>query len=69
MLIFKINKYIIYMFKPIYVDWVRLLSWVGWIECFSIPGIRLCISPKVPALVIELDAKLVVELLKKEVEN
>ena len=32
-------------------------------------GIRLCISLKVPALVIELDAKLVVELLKKDVEN
>ena len=57
------------MFNPIYVDWVRLLSWVGWIEFFLIPGIRLCISLKVPALVIELDAKLVVELLKKEVEN
>ncbi|XP_023919532.1 uncharacterized protein LOC112031085 [Quercus suber] len=32
-------------------------------------GIRLCISLKVPALLIELDAKLVVDLLKKDVEN
>ena len=32
-------------------------------------GIRLCISLKVLVLVIELDAKLVVELLKKDVEN
>nr|POF01551.1 putative ribonuclease h protein [Quercus suber] len=32
-------------------------------------GIQLCISLKVPALVVELDAKLVVDLLKKDVEN
>ncbi|KAK9994061.1 hypothetical protein SO802_023764 [Lithocarpus litseifolius] len=32
-------------------------------------GIRLCISLKVLALVIELDAKLVIDLLKKDVEN
>nr|POE73260.1 putative ribonuclease h protein [Quercus suber] len=31
--------------------------------------IQLCISLKVPVLAIELDAKLVVELLKKDVEN
>ena len=34
MLIFKINKCLIYMFNPIYVGWVRPLSWVGWIEFF-----------------------------------
>ena len=32
-------------------------------------GIGLCISLKIPALVIELDAKLVIDLSKKDVEN
>ena len=32
-------------------------------------GIWLCISLKVPAVVFELDAKLVIELLKKDMEN
>ena len=32
-------------------------------------GIRLCISLKILALVIELDAKLVIDLSKKDVEN
>nr|POE59985.1 putative ribonuclease h protein [Quercus suber] len=32
-------------------------------------GIQLCISLKVPAVVFELDAKLVIELLKKDMEN
>ncbi|KAL0001759.1 hypothetical protein SO802_015540 [Lithocarpus litseifolius] len=32
-------------------------------------GIRLCISLKLPAVVFELDAKLVVDLLKKDIEN
>lgn len=32
-------------------------------------GIRLCISLKLPAVEVELDAKVVIELLKKESEN
>ena len=32
-------------------------------------GIRLCISLKLPAVVFELDAKLVVDLLKKDMEK
>ena len=32
-------------------------------------GIRLCISLKLPATIFELDAKLVVDLLKKDMEN
>ena len=32
-------------------------------------GIRLCIALKLPAVEIELDSKLVVELMKKELDN
>lgn len=32
-------------------------------------GIQLCISLKVPTVVLELDAKLVIDLLKKDMEN
>ena len=32
-------------------------------------GIRLCISLKIPAVIFELDAKLVVDLLKKDLEK
>ena len=32
-------------------------------------GIRLCFTLKLPAVIIELDSKLVVELMKKELDN